>query len=67
MFYSFLQDNPEKIMILDGLQRTYVLLDAYNSLKEDSTKEEQLRNFQNYTLRVEIYVNINKFVFYIGC
>ena len=47
MFYSFLQDNPEKIMILDGLQRTYVLLDAYNSLKEDSTKEEQLRNFQN--------------------
>lgn len=45
VFYSFLQDNPEKIMILDGLQRTYVLLDAYNSLKEDSTKEEQLRNF----------------------
>lgn len=61
VFYSFLQDNPEKIMILDGLQRTYVLLDAYNSLKEDSTKEEQLRNFQNYTLKVEIYVNINKF------
>lgn len=43
-------------MILDGLQRTYTLIDAGNEISDEKREE-----FLNYEMRLEIYIDINKF------
>ncbi|EQA4283269.1 hypothetical protein ACX2VI_004283, partial [Cronobacter dublinensis] len=46
--------NPSQLIILDGLQRTYSLIETYKNHKEhfDSLDEK-------YTLRIEIYLSID--------
>lgn len=50
--------SNEKLIILDGLQRTYTIRDLVNELntKGDPEKEEILKR----KLRIEIYIGINK-------
>ena len=50
--------NKEKLIILDGLQRTYTIRDLVNELNEkaDPDKDEILKR----KLRIEIYIGINK-------
>jgi len=52
-------DNAAKVLILDGLQRTYTLLDAEAELSKD--EPEKYTAFLLYPLRLEVYCNINKF------
>lgn len=47
------------VLILDGLQRTYTLIDASAEMEQEDAEEYQ--KFLNYKLRLEIYVDINKF------
>ena len=47
------------VLILDGLQRTYTLIDAATELEQEG--KDKLNNFLNYQLRLEIYIEINKF------
>lgn len=64
---EYLSNNYQNVLILDGLQRTYTLIDALNTIKakktvfdfESGIKEEE--KFLNQLIRVEIYININKF------
>ncbi|PWK75892.1 hypothetical protein LX99_03625 [Mucilaginibacter oryzae] len=51
-------DQKEKLIILDGLQRTYTIRDLINELNErnDPDTNKVLKN----KLRVEIYLGINK-------
>ena len=56
---NFLEQNTSNVIILDGLQRTYTLIDAEQQLKE--TAPDGLVEFYNNKLRLEIYQNINKF------
>lgn len=46
-------------MILDGLQRTLTLIDANNEM--DTEHHEKYNSFLQNTLRLEIYLDINKF------
>ncbi|HIC8923823.1 hypothetical protein CMU86_08285 [Elizabethkingia anophelis] len=50
--------HKEKLIILDGLQRTYTIRDLVNELetKNDPDKETILK----HKLRIEIYIGINK-------
>ena len=56
---NYITENSREVLILDGLQRTYTLIDADSEMKERSEKE--YNKFLNYKLRLEIYVEINKF------
>ena len=56
---DYIQNNSEKVMILDGLQRTHSLIAADNEMEKKS--EEERRTFKNYKLRLEVYIEINKF------
>ncbi len=53
-----LKEEADKVLILDGLQRTYTLLDAASEIKDNL---DDYNNFLKYTLRLEIYIGINKF------
>ena len=53
---TFISKNSNEVLILDGLQRTYTLIDAAKEIPE-SEKEK----FLQYKLRLEIYIEINKF------
>lgn len=55
---SFIMHNTEKVSILDGLQRTYTLMDAKKKVSES---RDIAPDFDNHHLRLEIYVNINRF------
>lgn len=56
---QYINENSDDVMILDGLQRTYTLIDAdYEMQKEDKKTYEQ---FLQFKLRLELYVEINKF------
>lgn len=54
---SELQQRASRIVILDGLQRTYSLLDLKQELDGQGPG---LTEFLSQTLRVEIYVGINR-------
>ena len=54
---KILREKADEILILDGLQRTYTLLDADKEMKEDN----MYKSFLDKKLRVELYININKF------
>lgn len=47
------------LLILDGLQRTYTLIDLEKELIEDGDSEA-LQNLYKQELRIEVYVGINK-------
>lgn len=57
--YGYIQENFEKVIILDGLQRTYTIIDAAKELKE--TDEEKYKTFCKNTLKIEFYTEINRF------
>lgn len=56
---NYINENSQEVLILDGLQRTYTLLDADSEMKTKDPLE--YNNFLNNKLRLEIYVEINKF------
>lgn len=53
---EYIENNPEDVLILDGLQRTYTLIDASKEVSEEGRAE-----FLKYEIRLEIYIDINKF------
>lgn len=56
---EYINENSEDVLILDGLQRTYTLIDADEEMKERDKKEYE--RFLDNKLRLEIYIEINKF------
>lgn len=54
-----IKNDCKDILILDGLQRTYTLIDASAEMEQESPEDYQI--FLNHKLRLEIYVDINKF------
>lgn len=55
----FILEHPQDVLILDGLQRTFTLMDADFDMKQKG--DETYNRFLDYKLRLEIYLNINKF------
>ena len=56
---AFLTEHRGELVILDGLQRTYSLMDLKNELMSLGD-EEGLRQLSTQQLRIEIYVGINR-------
>lgn len=56
---KIISENSENVLILDGLQRTYTLIDAEAEVLQEG--DEIYQKFLNYQLRLEVYVEINKF------
>ncbi len=54
---EYINANRDQVLILDGLQRTHTLIAA----EADAIEKKVEHTFYNYKLRLEIYVNINKF------
>lgn len=54
---NYIKTNREKVLILDGLQRTHTLIAA----EIDALEQKKERDFYDYKLRLEVYVNINRF------
>lgn len=52
--------NNRNVIILDGLQRTYVLLEIYDELKKNNDKSKELQRFLEQNIRCEIYVGLSK-------
>jgi hypothetical protein len=55
---NYINTHKNKLIILDGLQRTYTLLDVEQEL--DRENDENKRNFYDHKLRFEIYLGLNK-------
>lgn len=51
--------NKDSLVILDGLQRTYTILELLSELT-DSNDEENIVKLNNTKLRVEIYIGLNR-------
>lgn len=51
-------DVPDNLMILDGLQRTYSLMDVYDELER--SESEQFERFKNHLIRIELYNGISR-------
>lgn len=51
-------DINDNLMILDGLQRTYSLMDVYDELEQEDSV--QLEPFKNHKIRVEVYKGISR-------
>ena len=56
---EYILENQDNVMILDGLQRTYTLLDADAEMGKKTFEDYEA--FKNNKLRLEVYVDINKF------
>lgn len=56
---KYINENSENVLILDGLQRTYTLIDADAEMEKKS--QEEYQRFLANKLRLEIYIEINKF------
>lgn len=56
-FSEFLEGNKDHLVILDGLQRTYTMIDLVDSLDEDSEKQEEVLS---NTIRAEFYIGLNR-------
>ena len=54
-----IEANKERLVILDGLQRTYTLIDVERELQQKQD-EVALKRFYENKLRLEIYLGINK-------
>ena len=58
-FWIMLTGNKDHLVILDGLQRTYTILELLNELR--SKKDEaNLKKLMDNMIRVEIYVGLNR-------
>ena len=53
-----IEENKNKLIILDGLQRTYTIRDLINELTERN--DPNVEDVKKHPLRIEIYVGINK-------
>lgn len=51
-------DDPDNLMILDGLQRTYSLIEVYEEFEQSD--KEQFERFKNHLIRVEVYEGISR-------
>ncbi|MEK3883647.1 hypothetical protein [Paenibacillus sp. PL2-23] len=56
---GYINNNIDSLVILDGLQRTYTILEVENELSKDDT--DALERFYSNKLRIELYLGINKF------
>ncbi|RAI94307.1 hypothetical protein DET54_108107 [Paenibacillus pabuli] len=56
---SYINENIDDLVILDGLQRTHTILEVENELAKESV--EALEIFYSNKLRIELYLGINKF------
>lgn len=56
---QYIKDNPKNVLILDGLQRTFTLIDAATETERQG--KEIYEKFLAFKLRLEVYLNINKF------
>ena len=54
---TYIEEHRDDVLILDGLQRTHTLILAENEAVEKGIAEK----FYGYKLRLEVYININKF------
>lgn len=54
---NYIKENREDVLILDGLQRTNTLIEAEN----DAIEQGKADVFYKYKLRLEVYININRF------
>ncbi|HLO86602.1 MAG TPA: hypothetical protein VK203_16605 [Nostocaceae cyanobacterium] len=57
-YSDYINTHRDKLIILDGLQRTYTLIEVANEL--DAGNNEHKRNFYDHKLRFEIYLGLNK-------
>jgi hypothetical protein len=56
---SYIKSKQDRLIILDGLQRTFTIRDLYKDL--ESTKDyANLQKLSSQKLRIEIYLGINK-------
>ena len=58
-FSSYIEQNKDHLVILDGLQRTYTILDLITDLEKSDDTEAVIR-IKNNKLRVEFYVGLNR-------
>lgn len=58
-FGTFVVDNKEHLVILDGLQRTWTMIDLVSKLIS-SGDEAALEVVMSHTIRAEFYVGINR-------
>lgn len=58
-FGQILTRHQADLVILDGLQRTYTILDLLSDLR-DKGDEATLAEVEDYKLRVEVYIGINR-------
>ncbi len=52
--------DKKEMLILDGLQRTFVILDLHQDIKEGKVKDFDTSIFLNQTVRAEIYIGLGK-------
>lgn len=53
---TFIETNKDKLLILDGLQRTYTIQDVLSKMTDD----EELKKMNDVMIRVELYYNITR-------
>jgi len=58
-FERFLEAHKESLVILDGLQRTYTILEVLEELKS-AGDESELQELLNSKIRMEVYFGINR-------
>lgn len=58
-FEDAIRDNKDYLVILDGLQRTYTIIDLLEEL-QSSSDEEAIKRVKATKLRIEIYVGLNR-------
>lgn len=56
---GYLKNNIKRVIILDGLQRSYNIIDAFDEIRI-SGKEHQMHDYLNNKLRCEFYLGIDK-------
>lgn len=59
VFDEVVYDNKDSLVILDGLQRTYTILEIVSEL-EDRGDQDELSRFNELWLRIEVYVGLNR-------
>lgn len=56
---KYIKEHSDEVLILDGLQRTYTLIDA--AAEMESCDKAEYEQFLENKLRLEVYLEINKF------
>jgi hypothetical protein len=59
LIIDYINRHKDKLIILDGLQRTHLLIDIYQDLHSQSNRDA-LNKFYKHKLRFEIYLGIEK-------